>query len=323
MQERTEYDEMGLFHENAAEYGLPFDQPPAVRREWVEVEPGRRLSALVWGTTEPELALLHGGSQNAHTWDTVALALGRPLVAIDLPGHGHSDGPGGRGGASGKLLSPQANAEDVAVAIRSLAPLATGVVGMSLGGLTTIALTAVAPELVRKVVLVDVTPGVDRQKAKQITDFINGPPTFASLDELLERTMRFNPTRSVSSLRRGILHNAVQRDDGTWVWRWARWRDPVPATRSAGPSGYMEGTSGSRGEEALFGDLWSVVERIAVPVMLARGMLSQSVVRDEDEAELVRRLPDVTVVRFDHAGHSIQGDMPVELAREIEAFVFE
>ena len=27
---------------------------------------------------------------NAHTWDTVALALDRPLVAFDLPGHGHS-----------------------------------------------------------------------------------------------------------------------------------------------------------------------------------------------------------------------------------------
>ena len=40
--------------------------------------------------------LLHGGSQNAHTWDTVAMALDRPLVAIDLPGHGHSDGPGDR-----------------------------------------------------------------------------------------------------------------------------------------------------------------------------------------------------------------------------------
>ena len=34
--------------------------------------------------------LIHGGAQNAHTWDTVALALDRPLVALDLPGHGHS-----------------------------------------------------------------------------------------------------------------------------------------------------------------------------------------------------------------------------------------
>ena len=92
--DRIEYDEFGLFHENASEFGLPYDGPPSVRREFVEVEPGRRLSAIVWGTEEPDLVLIHGGSQNAHTWDTVALALGRPLVAIDLPGHGHSDGPG-------------------------------------------------------------------------------------------------------------------------------------------------------------------------------------------------------------------------------------
>ena len=72
----------------------------------------------------------------------------------------------------------------------------------------------------------------------------------------------------------------------------------------------------------MFDDLWDLVDRIDVPVMLARGMLPQSVVGDEDEAELRRRLPGAKVVRFDQAGHSIQGDMPVELAREIDRFVF-
>jgi pimeloyl-ACP methyl ester carboxylesterase len=51
-------------------------------------------------------------------------------------------------------------------------------------------------------------------------------------------------------------------------------------------------------------------------------MLPQSVVDDEDEAELLRRLPDAKVVHFDKAGHSIQGDMPVEFALELDAFVF-
>src|SRR6476646_11543069 len=92
-QDRVPYDEFSMFHENAEEFGLPYDGPPAVRRESVEVEPGRNLSALVWGDGDPELVFLHGGAQNAHTWDTVAMALGRPLVCIDLPGHGHSDGP--------------------------------------------------------------------------------------------------------------------------------------------------------------------------------------------------------------------------------------
>ena len=34
---QVDYDEFGLFHENAAEYGLPFDRPPTVRRAFAEV----------------------------------------------------------------------------------------------------------------------------------------------------------------------------------------------------------------------------------------------------------------------------------------------
>ena len=45
MAERIEYDEFRLFHENASEFGLPYDVPPTVRRQFVEIEPGRRLSA--------------------------------------------------------------------------------------------------------------------------------------------------------------------------------------------------------------------------------------------------------------------------------------
>ena len=193
---RVPYDEFALFHENAQEFGLPYGGPPVVRREFVEVEPGRRLSALVWGDTaaEPaELVLLHGGAQNAHTWDTVALALDRPLVAVDLPGHGHSDG--GRNGS----LDVVTNAEDVATAVRALAPDAQLVVGMSLGGATTLALADHAPELVRSVVLVDVTPGVDEQKSSRIGAFVNGPESFDSFDDLLARTIEFNPTRTEAS----------------------------------------------------------------------------------------------------------------------------
>ena len=300
---RVAYDEFGLFHENAAEFGLPYDGPPTVRRESVVVDESRRLSALVWGSAPAELVFLHGGAQNAHTWDTVALALDRPLVAIDLPGHGHSDG-----GRQGQLDIGD-NAADVATAIRALAPDARAVVGMSLGGLTTIALAAHAPELVRAMVLVDITPGVTAEKAKAITDFVNGPASFPSFEELLERTIEHNPTRSESSLRRGILHNAEQRPDGSWVWRYARHRqlgaDAAPTERPV--------TDRS--------DLWDVIAGLTVPVLLVRGMRPQSVVDDSDEAELLRRLPSARVVHVSAAGHSVQGDTPVELARIIADFV--
>jgi len=298
--ERIPYDEFSMFRENADEFGIPWDGPPVVRREAVEVDPGRRLSALVWGDAEPELVLLHGGAQNAHTWDTVALALDRPLVAIDLPAHGHSDGP--RGG----FADPSGNADDVAAAVRALAPRARGVVGMSLGGLTALALSTSAPELVRSLVLVDITPGVDEGKATSITAFVNGPESFASFDEILARTVEFNPTRTVSSLRRGILHNAVQRDDGSWVWRYARHRAEAPETAT---------------RRIDFSDLWRAVDQLTVPLMLVRGMLPQSVVDDADEAELLRRRPDARVEHVEQAGHSVQGDTPVELAALIADFV--
>ena len=310
MTDRVDYDEFGLFHENAAEYGLPWAGPPVVRRVFAEVATGRRLSALAWKDSDPELVLLHGGAQNAHTWDTVAMALDRPLVAIDLPGHGHSDGPGDR--PQGQL-SAQGNAVDVAAAIRQLAPRARAVVGMSLGGLTTIALTTEAPELVRKVVLVDILPGTRSERSKHITDFVTGPPSFASLDELLERTAQFNPGRSRSSLRRGILHNAEQQADGTWVWRWARHRPPASPADPARPEAAA----------VRYDQLWEAVSSITVPLLLARGMRPDSVLGDEQEEELRRRLPSAQVVHVAEAGHSLQGDTPLELAALIQRFVFD
>ena len=295
------YDEFGLFHENAAEYGLPYDGPPDVRRVEVEVSPGRRVSSLQWGakTGSPELVFVHGGAQNAHTWDTVALALGRPLLAIDLPGHGHSDG-----GPDGPV-SAGTNGRDLAVVVRKLAPDARGVVGMSLGGISSIALAAESPELVRALALVDITPGVTAEKAAPVTNFVNGPPSFASFDELLARTIEHNPGRSESSLRRGILHNAVQREDGSWVWRYARFRAEHP----------------SEAVHPEFGDWWEAVSGLTVPVLLVRG-LAWSVVGDEDVAELLRRQPEARVVGVEGAGHSIQGDRPLELAALLSDFFY-
>ena len=304
MGDRVAYDEFGLFHENAEEFGLPFDRPPVVRRERVEVAPGRHLSALVWGSAPPELVLIHGGAQNAHTWDTVAMALGRPLVAVDLPGHGHSGPPGED--AFGQL-SATANATDVAVAVRALAPEAKAVIGMSLGGLTSIALAGQVPELVRRLVLVDITPGVDGPKSHAIAAFVNGPASFPSFDDILARTIEHNPTRTVASLRRGILHNAVQLDGGSWVWRYRRHANNTLGEPGTAPPDWSS--------------LWDVLGAVAVPVLLARGMLPQSVVDDADEAELLRRLPKARVVHVEQAGHSLQGDTPLEFAEILTAFV--
>ena len=294
------YDEFGMFHENADEAGLPWNGPPTVTRVETPLGDGRSLSALRWGTEAPEVVLLHGGGQNAHTWDTLALALERPLLAVDLPGHGHSDD--GRADAS---LSPRSFAEDIAVVVEAHASDARLVVGMSLGGMTAMQLAVLRPDLVRKLMMVDVTPGADREKASDIIAFLSGPESFSSFDEILERTVLFNPTRSVSSLRRGVLHNAVQQPDGSWVWR---------HQRSSRPR-FEDG-----GANVDFESMWDDLRSIAVPVQLVVGDRSP-VVDDADRARFAECQPDAEIITVADAGHSIQGDQPVELARLVDTFL--
>jgi pimeloyl-ACP methyl ester carboxylesterase len=288
------YDEFSLFHENLSEWDLDV-AIPHVRRFFVAVDGLRQLSGLQWGDAPPELVLIHGGAQNAHTYDTVALAMQRPLLALDLPGHGHSDGSPFGGSAA------RSHASDVITALEQLLEAPLPLVGMSLGGIVSLIVASERPDLVSSLVLIDITPGVNGDKAKHITDFVNGPTSFDDFDTLLARTVEHNPTRSVSALRRGILHNALQRADGTWVWR-----------HQQHPKSELQATE--------VGDLWSVLEGLSMPVTLLRGMAAGSVVDDDDEAEFQRRSPHAHIVHVKDAGHSLQGDQPLELAALLARF---
>lgn len=295
----SQYDEFGLFHENAEEWGLVLDGPPTVERISVTLDDGRSISGLRWGDGPADLVLLHGGAQNAHTFDTVALALGGNLVCLDLPGHGHSDGGGPQG------IEPTSMAVDLARALELVASTPVTLVGMSLGGLCAISLSHQRPDLVKQLCLIDITPGVTGDKAAHITAFINGPSGFESFEDLVARTMEHNPTRSEQSLRRGILHNAIQLDDGTWVWRWAQHRNGVA---SVAPDRE---------------DLWASLSSLKIPVLLVRGMAPGSVVDDADEERFLSEVPNSSVAHVEGAGHSIQGDQPIVLAALLGALVAE
>lgn len=292
-----EYDEFAYFDENVAEAGLDRTGPYEVERVEVPVAGSRTVSALRWGSGPIEVVFVHGSAQNAHTWDTVILALDRPALAVDLPGHGHS------GWRDDFGYRPHQLADDLAVVVEHLCDGPIVLVGMSLGGSTVSSLAARRPDLVSRVVAVDITPNPSSEAVKDIHDFIAGPQTFPSFAEILDRTIQYNPTRSESSLRRGIVHNAFRNDDGSWQWRYDR-RD-----RSGAP-------------EVERPDPWEEIEAIAVPYLLARGGAKGSVVTDEGVEELLRRRPSTEVVTIDGAGHSIQGDKPLELAALIERFAF-
>jgi pimeloyl-ACP methyl ester carboxylesterase len=298
-----DYDEFGFLHENAAEWNLPYPAPTVERRSF-ELASGQTLSYLRWGTGPPELVMLHGGAQNAHTWDTLMLAVARPAIAVDLPGHGHSDRRDDRN------YGPWQNAEAVAELVAEAVPNAQAVVGMSLGGATAMRLAATRPELCRRVVLVDVTPQInDPSRALSTPErgtvaLIAGPPTYDSFEAMAAAAIALSPLRAASGVRRGVRHNAVRLDDGRWAWRYDLF--------GTAPDGAPAWTD--------FTPLWDDVEAISAPALFVRGGVSPFV-RDEDVAEMRRRLPGLEVAVVDGAGHAVQSDQPLVLARLLEQFV--
>jgi len=299
--EAAHYDEFSMLQIYADYEGIPWNGRPEVERVFFDVAPGQRLSAIVWGTGDPELVLLHGGGQNAHTWDSVAMALDCPLIAIDLPGHGHSDWREDRD------YTPQANAEAVAMAVTEAAPRAAAVIGMSLGGLTNIHLAAHRSDLVRRAVIVDVLPETGRraqsltQEQRGAISLMAGPPVYDSFDEMLRAVGAAVPGRPLESFRPGLLHNAKRLGDGRWTWRYDRM--------------HREGD-----EPFDFSVLWDDLEAVEAPMMLVRGARS-AFVHDEDEVRFREMKPSARVESVEGAGHSVQSDRPMILAGLIEDFL--
>lgn len=295
------YDEFAALDEVAAELGLsPGDVLP-VARSSIRSSEGRRLSFLVWGEGSPEIVFLHGGGQNAHTWDLVAAALGRPALAIDLPGHGHSDW------REDHDYWPWRNAAAVREVLAAVAPEPVTVVGMSLGGLTAIRLARLWPDVVRRLAVVDVTPNVHLRtpamtaRQRGTTALISGESTYESFEQMADLAVSASPNRSPAAVRRGVRHNARRLPDGRWAWRYDR-----IGREEDGPVD--------------FGPLWDDVAALRCPTMLVRGGLS-AFTTAEDEQEFVRRLPWVRTETVPGAGHSVQSDQPSALARLIEDFL--
>lgn len=277
--------EFSLLHENAEQAGVSGPLPDAER---VESGTGEsKISALRWGSAPPRIVFVHGGGQNAHTWDTIIVGIGEPALAVDLPGHGHSawreDGD----------YSPQHNADTLLPILREHAASADLVVGMSLGGLTAIRLGAVAPELVKELVLIDVTPSALQRHSEMTKEqqgtvaLMHGEREFPSFQAMLDLTVAAAPHREVKALRRGVFHNSRKLENGQWTWRY----DAIRTFPD-------------------FAGLWDDVDALSAPVTLVRGGTS-GFVSDDDAAELAHRAKHFRSAHVvENSGHSVQSDQP-------------
>lgn len=279
---------------------------PPVERLSLSLPDGRTLSALRYGEGAPVVTLLHGAGLNAHTWDTTVLLLQQPTLVIDLAGHGDS---GWRDDAdyTGRTLAP-----DVALALQEWTSQPQILVGQSLGGLTGAAVASTHPELVRALVVVDITPGIDTSGGPSaLRAFYEGPTDFATRDELVDRAMSLGFGGTRPETERGVFLNTRVRPDGRIEWKHHFAHLAAAALASPAPE---EAATATRA--VLDASGWDDLASTTAPVTLVRA--SRGFVSAENADEFHRRLPAARVVTLD-ATHNVQETAPGELADLIRA----
>jgi pimeloyl-ACP methyl ester carboxylesterase len=285
-------DEFRYLAHQAKALGL--DAVPAHRRTAFRDRDDRAVSAIEWGTGGPDVTLLHGAGLNAHTWDNTVLALGRPALAVDLPGHGHSDW------RDDVDYRAETNAAAVFSVLERLGSGCQLVVGQSLGGLTAAALAATNPATVCGLVVIDITPSVDTSTgAAAVRDFLDGPAVYATRDEIVDRAIAFGIGTDRDELAPGVFLNTKPVEGGF------AFRHHLAHLGGAAPLFDADKTG-----------LWSAFERLTVPVLLVRA--SHGFLTDELTEEFLRRVPGSRSVTID-GGHNLQENAPVALAEAIRS----
>ena len=236
----------------------------------------------------PSILMLHGGGQNRFSWKNTGQILadaGYHVVALDSRGHGDSD------------RSPTADYSVEALCGDALQVLyqvgkPAVLIGASMGGLTGIlAAHEAGPELVEKLVLVDVVPRFEKDGSARIRDFMaSGVDGFETLEEAADAVAAYLPHRTKPRSPEGLKKNLRLRD-GRWYWHW----DPAFLTKPHDdPFARMD-------------KLEQAAINLEIPILLIRGKLSD-VVSDEGVKDFLAKVPNAELTELADAGHTAAGD---------------
>ncbi len=255
---------------------------------------GLKLHLLDWGgEARTPLLLLHGFTGHAHAWDTLGIAL-QPhfhVYALDQRGHGDSD--------PADVYNPVAAFDDISGVVDQLGLTSLVLVGLSMGGRNAIYFTSRRPDLVQKLVIVDIGPEI----SKRATEATPGPPepeTWESIEQAAQHLNRGNPYPGIHYFRWVVSHSLRQRPDGALVWKW---HPSIKERRSQSDI-----------------DWWAALKAITPPTLVLRG--EKSPVLDRDVAErMARELPNGRFVEIPHAVHTLHEDNPETVLAELKKFL--
>ena len=280
----------------------------AIQREpqsrFLDVQ-GLRLHHLDWGSDDkPPMLCLHGSAQNAHMWDFTALAFGDQyhIVAIDQRGHGDSEW------AADHNYSREAYLSDIAGIVESLSFATPILMGLSMGGNSSIAYAAANPATVRALIVVDVGPEPSAQGQGAVNAFVTQSDVLDTFEDFVARVIEYSPNRPEWQVRGSLHHSLMQLPDGRWTWKYDSFlRDPARRSTQAG----------ARQDPAARWKLWESVE---CPTLLVRGERSDML--DADVAKrMIERNPNSRLIEVPGAGHRVPGDNPVAFESAVREFL--
>jgi pimeloyl-ACP methyl ester carboxylesterase len=258
------------------------------------------LSLHAWGSGEPTFLLIHGFGDGGFIWNDFSprlTPLGR-VIAIDLRGHGDSDWDArSRYGAAAHLT-------DVMFVVNSLDLRNVVLIGHSLGGEIAIRFTALHPERVTGIVIVDFGPELNRTATAHIRrEFIAESRSYASHAEYashLELKLPLLDPKLCRNLVKSALRPSPQ---GGYQLK----RDPAIGLVEPVNAGTLPG-------------LWPMLNDIPCPALIIRGVAS-SVLPLSIAKRMVDVLPNASLASVELAGHAVMTDNPQGFADAVLSFV--
>ena len=297
----TTAEALGCMHLfNAARAaGITFTTEVLPEDKYVQAN-GMRLHYLDWGNhAKPDMLLLHGGAQSAHSWDFFALAMRNHfhIVALDQRGHGDSDWS-----EAGDYDTPF-HVADVHAVTDAIGFDTFNLIGLSMGGRNAYSFAANHPGKVHRLIVVDVGPDVQAEGRRHIREFLEGTETFESFDWLVQRVRRFNPRRPEAQIRGSLINNLKQMEDGRWTWKHDRRR------------GIRRDRGGEMNEVA-----WQDIAKVKAPTLIVRGAES-NILSAQTATKMSNTIQDSRLVEVPQAGHLVQGDNPLGFETVVREFL--
>ena len=280
----TKSDEFSSLLTSAADLGIPHSRDVRYVSRHTVVR-SLRFHFEEWGEPgAPQIVLLHGGNQSAHSWDLVSLHLSDRyhVLALDQRGHGDSEWP------RDQDSSIDARVQDALAFLDDQGIENPLIMGHSMGGRVTMGMAIERPGLARGIVLVDVGPELSAQGVQVIGNFVTHNVEFDDLEEFLDNVVKYDKFRTREHIARTVKYNMLRRADGKYISKVDHRRIPVSSAEMT----FERATT------------------ITTPVLLVRG--AESDVLEPDAAQrFVDALPNGTLVTVDKTGHNVHsGNTP-------------